>query len=174
MSQKVFTVDTQPGIQRDGTYFDKNFYTEGRWVRFQRGRPRKIGGFRAITTDADGLSRGIYVNSEDGINKVFNGYEGGIQVIDIDNNGIGSGTNEMTFGGPILTLGTITGGTLYTNGTYTNVTLTGGTGAGAKATVVVSGAAVTSVTITTGGAFYLPGDVLSAAAASIRVDAWPE
>jgi len=167
MSQKVFTVDTQPGIQRDGTYFDKNFYTEGRWVRFQRGRPRKIGGFRAITTDADGLSRGIYVNSEDGINKVFNGYESGIQVIDIDNNGIGSGTNEMTFGGPILTLGTITGGTLYTNGTYTDVTLTGGTGAGAKATVVVSGAAVTSVTITTGGAFYLPGDVLSAAAASI-------
>jgi hypothetical protein len=167
MSQKVFTVDTQPGIQRDGTYFDKNFYTEGRWVRFQRGRPRKIGGFRAITTEADGLSRGIYVNSEDGINKVFNGYDSGIQVIDIDNNGIGSGTNEMTFGGSILTLGTITGGTLYTNGTYTNVTLTGGTGVGAKATVVVSGAAVTSVTITTGGGAYLPGDVLSAAAASI-------
>jgi hypothetical protein len=167
MTQKVFTVDTQPGIQRDGTYFDKNFYTAGKWVRFQRGRPRKIGGYRAITTNADGLSRGIYVNSEDGINKIFNGYDDGIEVIDIDNNGIGSGTNEMLFGGAVLTLGTVTGGTLYTNGTYTNVSLTGGTGTGAKATVVVSGGSVTTVTITTGGNYYLVGDVLSALAASI-------
>ena len=167
MTQKVFTVDTQPGIQRDGTYFDKNFYTDGKWVRFQRGRPRKIGGFRAITTNADGLSRGIYVNSEDGINKIFNGYDDGIEVIDIDNNGIGSGTNEMQFGGGILTLGTVTGGTLYTNGTYTNVSLTGGTGTGAKATIVVSGGSVTTVTITTAGNYYLVGDVLSATAASI-------
>jgi hypothetical protein len=167
MTQKVFTVDTQPGIQRDGTYFDKNFYTDGKWVRFQRGRPRKIGGFRAITTDADGLSRGIYVNSEDGINKIFNGYDDGIEVIDIDNNGIGSGTNEMQFGGGILTLGTVTGGTLYTNGTYSNVSLTGGTGTGAKATIVVSGGSVTTVTITTAGNYYLVGDVLSATAASI-------
>lgn len=167
MTQKVFTVDTQPGIQRDGTYFDKNFYTDGKWVRFQRGRPRKIGGFRAITTNADGLSRGIYVNSEDGINKIFNGYDDGIEVIDIDNNGIGSGTNEMQFGGGILTLGTVTGGTLYTNGTYTNVPLTGGTGTGAKATIVVSGGSVTTVTITTAGNYYLAGDVLSATAASI-------
>jgi hypothetical protein len=167
MTQKVFTVDTQPGIQRDGTYFDKNFYTDGKWVRFQRGRPRKIGGYRAITTTADGLSRGIYVNSEDGINKIFNGYDDGIEVIDIDNNGIGAGTNEMLFGGGVLTLGTIVGGTLYTDGTYTAVSLTGGTGTGAKATIVVSGNAVTSVTITTQGGYYLPGNVLSALAASI-------
>ena len=30
MTQKVFSIDTQPGIQRDGTYFDKNFYTDGK------------------------------------------------------------------------------------------------------------------------------------------------
>lgn len=83
MTKKVFSIDTQPGIQRDGTYFDKNFYTDGQWVRFQRGRPRKIGGYRAITTNSDGLSRGIYVNSEDGINKIFNGYADGIEVTDL-------------------------------------------------------------------------------------------
>jgi hypothetical protein len=167
MTKKVFAIDTKPGIQRDGTYFDKDFYSDGRWVRFQRGRPRKIGGYRAITTNADGLSRGIYVNSEDGVNKVFNGYEEGIEVVDIDNNGVGSGTNEMQFGGFVLTLGTVAGGTLYTNGTYTNVTLTGGTGAGAKATIVVSGGSVTTVTVTDAGDYYLVGDVLSATAASI-------
>lgn len=167
MTQKVFSIDTQPGIQRDGTYFDKNFYTDGKWVRFQRGRPRKIGGYRAITTQADGLSRGIYVNSEDGINKIFNGYDSGIEVIDIDNNGIGSGTNQMKFGGDILTLGAITGGTGYTNGTYTGVALTGGSGAGAVATIVVAGNVVTTVTITTNGNYYCAGDVLTCANTAI-------
>jgi hypothetical protein len=70
--------------------------------------------------------------------------------------------------GPIGTVGTITGGTLYTNGTYQNVPLTGGSGSGALATVVVAGGAVTAVTITNGGLGYLKTDTgLSAAAASI-------
>jgi hypothetical protein len=167
MTKKVFTLDTQPGVQRDGTFFDKNFYSDGKWVRFQRGRPRKIGGCRAITTTADGLSRGIYVNSEDGINKIFNGYNDGIEVIDIDNNGIGSGTNEMRFGGDILTLGAITAGSGYTNGTYTGVALTGGTGTGAIATIVVAGGVVTTVTITTNGNYYTVGDSLTCANTSI-------
>jgi hypothetical protein len=62
----------------------------------------------------------------------------------------------------IQTLGAVTGGSLYTNGTYTSVPLTGGLGAGATATVVVSGGSVTSVTITLRGASYVVGDVLSA------------
>lgn len=96
MTKKVFSIDTQPGVQRDGTFFDKNFYSDGRWVRFQRGRPRKIGGYRSITNDALGYSRGIYVNSADGINQVFNGYNNGLEVVNIDNNGIGAGVSEFT------------------------------------------------------------------------------
>ena len=167
MTKKVFAVDTQPGIQRDGTVFDMNFYTDGLWVRFQRGRPRKIGGYRAITQAATGISRGMYVNSADGINQVFNGYSSGLEVINIDNLGIGSGINQFTFTGIALTLNTLVGGSLYTNGTYTSVSLTGGSGTGAKATVVVSGGAVTSVTLTAGGNGYVVGNTLSATAASI-------
>jgi len=74
--------------------------------------------------------------------------------------------NNITSSG-IKTLGTITGGSAYTNGTYTNVALTGGTGFGARATIVVAGAVVTTVTITTLGAAYIIGDALSATAASI-------
>jgi hypothetical protein len=96
MVKKVFSIDTQPGVQRDGTFFDKNFYSDGRWVRFQRGRPRKIAGYRSITNDAKGYSRGIFVNSVDGINQVFNGYNDGLEVININNNGIGAGLNEFT------------------------------------------------------------------------------
>jgi len=67
----------------------------------------------------------------------------------------------------ILTFGTLAGGSLYTNGTYYNVPLTGGTGTGARATVVVSGAAVTSVTKTFGGTGYTIADSLSATAADL-------
>jgi hypothetical protein len=62
----------------------------------------------------------------------------------------------------IQTLGSITAGSGYTNGTYNNVPLTGGSGANATATVVVSGGAVTSVTITLRGAGYVIGNTLSA------------
>ena len=167
MVKKVFAIDTQSGVQRDGTVFDKIYYNDGRWVRFQRGRPRKIGGYRAITEDAHGYSRGIYVNSVDGINQVFNGYNNGLEVIEIDNSGIGSGVNQFTFTGLILTLNTLVGGSAYTNGTYTNVTLTGGSGTGAKATIVVAGATVTTVTLTTPGNGYVIGNTLSATAATI-------
>lgn len=70
--------------------------------------------------------------------------------------------------GAILALGNLTAGSGYTNnGTYTNVALTGGSGSGAKATIVVAGNAVTSATITTAGTGYKDGDSLSAAAADI-------
>ena len=110
MTKKVFSLDTLPGIQRDGTFFDKQFYTDGRWVRFQRARPRKIFGYRSITNQVNGLSRGVYVNSEDGFNRIFSGYSDGLQTFSVDNNGVGAGLVDVTFGGAVLTLGAITGG----------------------------------------------------------------
>ena len=68
---------------------------------------------------------------------------------------------------PVASLGSITGGSLYTNGTYLNVSLTGGAGSGAVANIVVSGGAVTSVTLTQGGTGYVVGNTLSAAASTI-------
>lgn len=168
MGKKVFALDTKPGIQRDGTTLDRDYYMDGEWVRFQRGRPRKVGGYREMTNQIKGLSRGIYVESEDGLNRIFNGYNDGLERFECDNNGVGAGVTEYNMnGGPILTTGTLVGGSTYTNGTYTAVSLTGGSGTGAKATIVVSGAAVTSVTITTAGNGYVVGDTLSALAASI-------
>jgi hypothetical protein len=68
---------------------------------------------------------------------------------------------------PVATLGAITGGSAYTNGTYLNVPLTGGAGLGAVANIVVSGGAVTAVTLTQGGTGYVVGNTLSAAASTI-------
>lgn len=96
MTKKVFALDTQPGIQRDGTLFDKTFYTDGQWVRFQRGRPRKVGGYREISCDISGISRGIYVNAQNGFNQIFNGYNYGLQTLTINNNGVGAGIVDFT------------------------------------------------------------------------------
>ena len=96
MTQKVFSLDTQAGIQRDGTVYDKVFYNDGQWVRFQRGRPRKIGGYRVISDGLSGPSRGIWVNSQDSFNSIFSGYSDGLQVLVIDDNGIGAGVTNFT------------------------------------------------------------------------------
>jgi hypothetical protein len=74
---------------------------------------------------------------------------------------------ESIIQAPVTTFGAITGGSAYTNGTYRNTALTGGKGSIATADIVVSGGAVTSVTVTQGGTGYVIGDVLSATAASI-------
>ena len=99
MTKKVFALDTKPGVQRDGTVFDKEFYNSGRWVRFQRGRPRKIGGYREIVNDLAGPSRGIYLNPQQNFNNVFSGYAGGLQLLPISNTGTGSGITDMTLSG---------------------------------------------------------------------------
>ena len=96
MTKKVFALDTEPGIQRDGTTFDKQFYTGGRWVRFQRGRPRKVGGYRAISNQLTGPSRGIWVNPLNASNNIYSGYSDGLQRLQTDNNGVGSGVVDFT------------------------------------------------------------------------------
>jgi hypothetical protein len=52
-------VRAQPGIKRDGTRFDGDFYTDGLWMRMQRGLPRKIGGYRSISKFLSEISRGF-------------------------------------------------------------------------------------------------------------------
>jgi hypothetical protein len=99
MTKKVFALDTKAGIQRDGTVFDKEYYHDGRWVRFQRGRPRKIGGYREIVNDLAGPSRGVYLNPQQNFNNVFNGFSGGLQVLPINNSGVGSGITDFTLTG---------------------------------------------------------------------------
>jgi hypothetical protein len=96
MVQKVFTIDTLAGIQRDGTVFDMNYYTDGKWVRFQRGRPRKMWGYRVISNQLSGPSRGIWVNTQNSFSSIFSGYNNGLQVLTIDENGVGSGVQDFT------------------------------------------------------------------------------
>jgi len=96
MTAKVFALATKPGVQRDGTVFDMNFYTDARWVRFQRGRPRKMAGYAVMSNQMTGPSRGIWVNPQDSFTAVFSGYSAGLQKLSIDNNGVGAGVTNFS------------------------------------------------------------------------------
>jgi hypothetical protein len=60
MADEIVRIASAPGIKRDGTKFEGDAYVDGRWVRFQRGLPRKIGGYRAINKYLQGLVRTLY------------------------------------------------------------------------------------------------------------------
>jgi hypothetical protein len=99
MTARVFALDTLAGIQRDGTIFDKAYYTDGVWCRFQRGRPRKMGGFRQIINNLSGPSRGMYVNPQQAFTNIFSGYANGLQRLPVNEVGVGSGLNQFTLTG---------------------------------------------------------------------------
>ncbi len=58
---------SQPGIKRDGTRFDTENYLDGRWCRFQRGKPKKMGGYQQVTDTVPEVTRGMASFSQDDI-----------------------------------------------------------------------------------------------------------
>ena len=167
MTAKVVVLQCGAGIQRDGTDFASVSYLDGKWVRFQYGRPRKIGGYSGVFLNASGISRGMIMSADNGLNYVISGYSEGVERWTTDSdNGVGFGPTSINVVGTILTVNIVDQGTAYTNGTYTNVPLIG-SGTGAVATVVVSSNLVFSVTVTGGGTGYVQGESITISAASI-------
>lgn len=56
-------IQSLAGIKRDGTRLQGDYYIDGQWCRFQRGLPRKMGGYVQLSTSISGLSRGMYTFS---------------------------------------------------------------------------------------------------------------
>lgn len=83
------------------------------------------------------------------------------------NNVVNIGNTPYTASGITLLAAFVIGTETYVNGTYLNVNLTGGTGTGAKATVVVAGNVITSVTLTSPGINYTAADVLTVSSAAV-------
>jgi hypothetical protein len=92
----IFDATSQPGIRRDGTVLDGHQYTDGQWCRFQRGRPRKIGGYRVVSPYMDNLIRGLYVQNASGLQYVYGGHQSGIDSLTVDSNGSASAVVSRT------------------------------------------------------------------------------
>lgn len=65
MAEQIVQIKSLPGIKRDGTRFEGDQYVDGQWVRFQRGLPRKIGGYRSINKFLRGLPRALAEYTQD-------------------------------------------------------------------------------------------------------------
>lgn len=168
MTAKVITLQVGAGIQRDGTTFASPSYIDGKWVRFQYARPRKIGGYNGIFLNASGISRGMIMSADNGLNYVISGWSDGLEQWVTDNDdGIGSGPTTIDVIGAVQTVTITNEGSAYTNGTYTAVPINSATGTGALATVVVAANEITSVTITSPGAGYKHNAAVTISAASV-------
>ena len=163
-TQKVAVLQVKSGIQRDGTEFAAPSYRNGQWVRFQYGRPRKMGGYSGAFLNSPGISRGMILQSQNGLTYVISGYSNSVQRWAIANDqAIGTGPQQIYVIGSITTSSITTAGAGYTNGTYTGISpvTTSGNGTGATFTVVVSANKVTSITATANGTGYGYGDTFT-------------
>jgi hypothetical protein len=82
----IVQIRSQPGIKRDGTKFEGDNYVDGQWVRFQRGLPRKIGGYRAISKYLREVSRAMHEFTQNSLTYVHSGSANLLERFYIDNN----------------------------------------------------------------------------------------
>lgn len=73
MTQSIIPIRSQPGIKRDGTKLDGDNYVDGQWCRFQRGLPRKIGGYRSINKYLEGVARSLHEYTQDSLTYIHAG-----------------------------------------------------------------------------------------------------
>jgi len=85
MASRVVQIRSQPGIKRDGTKFEGDNYVDGQWVRFQRGLPRKIGGYRAISKYLREVSRAMHEFTQNSLTYVHSGSANLLERFYIDN-----------------------------------------------------------------------------------------
>jgi len=61
MTNRISVLSPQPGIKRDGTDFASRNWIDGVWSRFQRGLPRKIGGYKELINTLPNIPRKIFI-----------------------------------------------------------------------------------------------------------------
>lgn len=53
MSSNLVPLSYKPGVQRDGTTFQGDYCLDGQWIRFQRGKIKKIRGMKGLNVNTD-------------------------------------------------------------------------------------------------------------------------
>jgi hypothetical protein len=91
-------VASQPGCKRDGTLLEGDNYVDTQWCRFQlrKGLPRKMGGYRRLTAELSGISRGLNVFNSDLDTYTHTGWSGGLERFLLDQNGNVSSISDRT------------------------------------------------------------------------------
>lgn len=93
---RPLTIKSRPGVKRDGTQFDGDSYTDALWCRFQRGLPRKIGGYSASTQRLDEKVYGMGSFSSGGSNYLHLGMASKLIQAVVGSSGSVSALNDRT------------------------------------------------------------------------------
>jgi hypothetical protein len=128
MVDTTIVLKSSPGIKRDGTKFEGDFYVDGQWVRWQRGLPRKMGGYRATQKYLTEISRGFSTFSQQNFVYCHSGGATTLERFTLDSSLNSSIVTDRT---PAAVAGTCT------------VTLTGGA-AGSVDTIKINGVDIMS------------------------------
>lgn len=82
----IFQVTSKAGIQRDGTTLDSPNFVNGQWVRFYRGRARKMGGYKSVVEDLQHIPRGVFTFTKNNVNSIYLFNSNGSLMIQTDDN----------------------------------------------------------------------------------------
>jgi hypothetical protein len=82
--ETIIQIKSLPGIKRDGTRLEGDQYVDGLWVRFQRGLPRKIGGYRSVNKYLHAITRTLYAYARDALTYVHAGSATKVERLFID------------------------------------------------------------------------------------------
>lgn len=96
MADKPIVLRSLAGIKRDGTEFEGDYYTDGQWVRFQRGLPRKIGGYQGVTSTLPEKVYGMSSYSANGTQYIHLGGATTLTQVQANSTGIFTGQNDRT------------------------------------------------------------------------------
>lgn len=151
MAASVVVLKSTPGIKRDGTVFEGDFYVDGSWVRFQRGLPRKIWGYRAVALYLTEISRGLSTFVQQQLVYCHTGSTNLLERFTLNSSVIPSIVSNRT---PVAV------------GATGTVTLTGGA-AGSVDSVTVNG-----VTITSGSVAFITDLPTTATAVAANITAY--
>ena len=99
MTGTPILVRSRPGIKRDGTQFEGDNYIDGLWCRFQRGLPRKMGGFRSVTSTIPERVYGMHVYSQNSVQYAHLGGASTLTQIRMDTFGNFAGQSARIPGG---------------------------------------------------------------------------
>lgn len=87
-AEQIFPFSFKPGVKRDNTLFEGEYYTDGLWCRWDRGKPRKIGGYLQAYNQFSGVVRGDVISFPiDGFNWIYGGSADVLETVLLTPNG---------------------------------------------------------------------------------------
>lgn len=90
---------SKAGIKRDGTQFEGDYYVDGEWTRFQRGLPRKMGGYTRLMANLAGPPRELEIFKIGPLEYVHSGSGSKLERFTLNHNHVASVISDRTPGG---------------------------------------------------------------------------